>query len=221
MRWSINFLVPVMVLAACVPALAQTPTYKLGRTPSEEEIRAWDIAIGPEGKELPPGSGTAKEGATIFAQKCAHCHGPRGETPFFGGTKRLVGAQGSLTTPDPIRTIGSFWPFATTVWDIINRAMPENQEGSLSPNEVYALTAVLLYWNGIIHETDVMDAKSLPKVRMPNRNGLVPAKPESGCLSWLPRSNACSILNQEEYWARQPKPRRCGEKHSCVGACSH
>ena len=171
MRW-LNLLVPVMALAACVTALAQSPTFNLGRTPSEREIKAWDIAVGPEGKELPPGSGSAKQGARIFELRgCAGCHGPNATE---GPAPRLVGGVGSLNTPNQLRTVGSYWPFATTIWDFINRAMPLNQGGWLSADEVYALTAFLLYRNGIIQENDVMDAKSLPKVQMPNRDGYRP-----------------------------------------------
>jgi len=180
MRCFLNLLAPVIALiagGACVAALAQSPTYHLGRTPSAEEIRAWNIAISPSGKELPPGSGTAKEGAPIYVQKCAKCHGPTGtEAKFLHGA--LVGGKGTLSSPRPLRTVGSFWPYATTLWDWINRAMPLYEEGSLSADQVYALTAFLLYRNEIIKESDVMDAKSLPKVQMPNRNGFVPARLE-------------------------------------------
>ena len=182
MRWS-KLLVPGMVLGACVAAMAQTPTYNRGRTPSEKEIRAWDIAIGPEGKELPPGSGTAREGVKVFALRCARCHGPTGaegpslpnQWPYSGRrrVRSLVGGQGTLNTANRVETVGSFWPFATTVWDFVNRAMPPKEEGSLSADEVYALTAFLLYQNDIIQESDVLDAKSLPKIQMPNRNGFV------------------------------------------------
>ena len=177
MRCFCNLLLAVIVLAACLPMPAQTPDFKLGKTPSEEEIRKWDIAVGPEGKELPPGSGTAKEGANVFAQKCAVCHGPTAEGTEFA--PRLVGGIGTLNTPHPVKTVGSYWPFATTVWDYINRAMPLNAEGSLSPDQVYAVTAFLLYRNGIIQESDVIDSKSLPKVPMPNRNGFIPSEPMS------------------------------------------
>jgi S-disulfanyl-L-cysteine oxidoreductase SoxD len=175
----------VMVVAfnvACAAALAQTPNYSnVGRTPSQAEIHAWDIAIGVEGKELPPGSGSAKEGAQIYAKKCAACHGPNlegGPVLLPEGLPRtaLVGGKGTLTARNPVRTIGSYWPFATTVWDYINRAMPRGQEGSLSPDEVYAVTALILYRNDIIKESDVLDAKSLPKVQMPNRNGFLPSR---------------------------------------------
>ena len=180
MRCTLDLFVPVMALfvgVVSVSAIAQTPKYNVGRTPSAEEIRAWDISVGPAGKELPPGSGTAVEGTKIFAQKCAQCHGPTGtEAKFLHGV--LVGGKGTLGTDHALRTVGSFFPFATIVWDFINRAMPLFREGSLTADEVYSLTAFLLYRNGIIQETDVMDATSLPKVQMPNRNGFVPARLE-------------------------------------------
>ena len=154
-------------------ALAQSPTYGVGSTPSAEEIRAWDISIGPTGKELPPGRGTAKEGAPVFAQKCAACHGA---TLAGGLAPTLLKAEAE---PDvdpwelgrvlPIRS-----PYATTVWDYLNRAMPLNQEGTLTADEVYALTAFLLYKNDVIPEDEVLDAQSLPKVEMPNREGFAP-----------------------------------------------
>jgi mono/diheme cytochrome c family protein len=146
-------------------ALPQSPAYNLGRSPTEEETRAWDIAIGPAGKELPAGSGSAKEGAKVYAQKCAACHGATGTEQQLLGP-RLIGGK-----------IGSYWPFATTIWDYINRAMPRNKEGSLKPDEVYAVTAFLLYKSGIIKESDVMNAESLPRVRMPHRSAFVPSEP--------------------------------------------
>lgn len=178
MRCLLKLLASILAFAACSAALAQTPTYKnVGRTPTQDEIKAWDIAVGPTGRELPPGSGTSKEGATIFAQKCARCHGETGEGSTLG--RALVGGQGTLTSLHPVRTVGSYWPFATTLWDYINRAMPPLQGGSLAPNEVYSLTAFVLYRNGIVkEEDDVLDAKTLPKVQMPNRNGFVPPRLE-------------------------------------------
>jgi mono/diheme cytochrome c family protein len=182
MRSCRDFLVMASLLCfVCVGAQAQGPTYNLGRTPTDGEIRAWDIAIGPAGKELPQGSGTAKEGAQIFGRKCAVCHGPNLEGSKAG--PRLVGGQGTLATPHAVKTVGSYWPFATTIWDYINRAMPRLQEGSLSADEVYAVTAFLLYKNDIIKEGDVIDSKTLPKVQMPNRNGFVPAP----WRDWKPR----------------------------------
>jgi mono/diheme cytochrome c family protein len=171
-----KLLLPVLALTVSITALAQGTTYKVGRSPTKAEIRAWDISIGPEGKELPPGSGTAKQGAAIYAKKCAACHGPTGDGSQLA--PHLLGGKGTLTTLQPVRTIGSYWPFATTIWDYINRAMPQGQGGSLSANEVYALTAFMLFRNSIVGESDVIDAKSLPKVQMPNRNGFIPPRLE-------------------------------------------
>jgi mono/diheme cytochrome c family protein len=177
MRFS-RHLLTAFVLLASGAVLAQTPTYKnVGRAPTKQEIQAWDIAAGPDGKGLPPGQGTAKEGAPIFAAKCALCHGADAEGAKIG--PRLTGGKAEIetfTTFRPIRTLGAYWPYATTVWDYINRAMPRNQAGTLTANEVYALTAFVLSKSNIDKEDDVLDAKTLPKVEMPNRNGFVPPK---------------------------------------------
>jgi len=147
-------------------ALAQSPTYGVGRTPTPEEIRAWDISIGPTGEELPPGKGTAKEGAQLYRAKgCAGCHGAAG----VGGSAPLLKSK-DPANPDlwargrilPLRA-----PFATTVWDYINRGMPLNREGTLTADEVYALTAYLLFINDVVPEDQVLDAQSLPNVKMP------------------------------------------------------
>jgi hypothetical protein len=183
-----SFLLPVMVLLTSGVALAQSPTYKVGRPPTDAEIRAWDNVVGADGKELPPGSGTAIEGEKIYAAKCAFCHGKTGvEGPY----PRLIGGKGTLNTPTPILTTGSFWPFATTIWDYINRSMPRDTEGSLTPSEVYSLTAFLLFKNEIIKETDIMDPKTLVELQMPNRNGFYPVKPESTTKNgnWKPNWN--------------------------------
>lgn len=179
-----NLLVLTLALTGAA-AVAQGPAYQRGRNATEEEIRAWDISIGPDGKELPPGSGTATEGAQIYAQKCAACHGKTGAeihpaklTHMGGAPGPLVGGVGTLSSSKPVKTVGSFWPYATILWDYIRRGMPEFRPGTLTVNEVYALTAFLLFQNGIIKEKDVMDANSLPKVQMPNRDGFVPPKPE-------------------------------------------
>ncbi len=162
-----------LVLCGCIPALAQTPDYKgVGRTPTAEEVKAMDIAVGIDGKELPPGSGTAKLGAPIFAAKCAFCHGASQEGS--AQAPALVGGKGTLTSMHPKMTVGSYWPFATTIFDYIRRAMPRYQEGSLKPGEVYSLTAFLLYRNDIIKEDDVINAETLPKIKMPNRDGFIP-----------------------------------------------
>jgi len=185
MRYFFSLLTAVMVLATCITGLAQS-RLNIGSTPTPEEIKAMDGLIGPSGKGLPPGSGTATDGAKIYAQKCAFCHGKNAEGSRgiggSGGGPRLVGGQGSLNTDTPVRTVGSAYPFATTLWTYINRSMPENRPGSLTADEVYALSAFLLFRNEIIQESDVLDAKTLPKIQMPNRNGfhpVVPAWPES------------------------------------------
>jgi mono/diheme cytochrome c family protein len=173
MRFPFNLLVPVVAVAACVTAAAQTPEYKnVGRTPTAQEVQALDIAIGTDGKELPPGNGNAKTGARLFAQKCVACHGENQEgSPQ---APALVGGKGTLTSLHPKMTAGSYWPFATTIFDYIRRAMPRYQEGSLKVDEVYSLTAFILYRNDIIKEDDVIDATTLPKIKMPNRDGFIP-----------------------------------------------
>jgi S-disulfanyl-L-cysteine oxidoreductase SoxD len=183
-----NILSPAIVLLASGMALAQSPTYKIGRPPTEAEMRQWDNVVGADGKELPPGSGTAVEGAKIYAVKCTYCHGKTGvEGPY----PRLIGGKGTVNTPTPILTTGSFWPYATTIWDYINRSMPRDAEGSLTPSEVYSLTAWILFKNDIIKETDAMDPKTLVELQMPNRNGFYPAKPESTTKNsnWKPNWN--------------------------------
>ena len=164
------FILPAMAVAGAVFAGAQTPDYKnVGRAPTAQEIQAMDIAVSTDGKELPPGSGNAKTGALLFQQKCAACHGENQEGS--AQAPALVGGKGTLTSLHPKMTAGSYWPFATTIFDYIRRAMPRFQEGSLKPDEVYSLTAFLLFKNDVIKEDDVMDQQSLPKVSMPNRNG--------------------------------------------------
>src|SRR5207344_2795780 len=124
-----------MTLAAAVTLLAQSPKYGVGRPATPEEIRGLGTAIAPDGSGLPEGSGTVAAGREVFAAKCARCHGEKLE----GGVGPvLVGGQGTLATAKPLKTVGSFWPYATTVWDYINRAMPFDQPGSLKAPEVYA-----------------------------------------------------------------------------------
>ena len=173
MRWCFRFFATLVALPVCGAVLAQTPDYKnVGRAPTEQEIQAMDIAIGINGKELPPGSGKAKEGARIFKVKCEVCHGANLEgSPT---APALVGGKGTLTSLHPKLTVGSYWPFSTTIFDYIRRAMPRYQEGSLSADEVYSLVALVLYRNEIIKEDDAIDAKTLPKIQMPNRNGFIP-----------------------------------------------
>ena len=167
-----------MAALSLAAAHAQSPDFKnIGRAPSADEIRSWDTTVGIAGKELPPGKGTAKEGAALYAKQCAGCHGASLEGSRRTGPP-LVGGKGSLTTATPIRSIGAFWPYATTLWDYINRAMPRGKEGSLQPDEVYALSAFIFFKNDIIKEDQVLDEKSLPKIQMPNRNNFIPQRLE-------------------------------------------
>lgn len=161
---------PVLLASLALPLSAQSPTYGLGRKATPEQVKKWDFAISPDGKELPPGSGTPEEGSKVYAAKCAACHGRTGKE---GPKDKLVGGFGTLNTEKPVKTIGSYWPYATTVWDYINRSMPFDKPGSLTADEVYAVTAYLLSLNDIIPANEAMDAKSLPQVRMPNRNGFI------------------------------------------------
>jgi mono/diheme cytochrome c family protein len=170
-------IVAALAVLGTVTALAQGPTYQLGRTPSDAEIKARDTAVSPAGRELPPGRGTAKEGAAVYTQKCAACHGPNATgSALHRGLIPLGNAK-------PVKIPFSLVPYATTVWDFINRAMPQSNPGTLTPDEVYAVTAYVLYRNDVVKETDVLDAASLPNVRMPNRDNFLPAQPE-----WNPKT---------------------------------
>ena len=155
-----------LALLMSATAMAQSQTYGVGRSPTAEEIRAWDISIGPHGEELPPGKGTVREGAQLYRTKgCASCHGASGidgKAPILkskAGPDRELWSRGRIL---PLRA-----PHATTVWDYINRAMPLNREGTLTADEVYALTAYLLFINDVIKEDETLDAQTLPKVKMP------------------------------------------------------
>jgi mono/diheme cytochrome c family protein len=153
---------------ACVSAAAAQEGPRLGVPATDGEIAGWDISIGPDGAGLPPGSGTAAAGKAVYDAKCLACHGAEGAGQ---PNDRLVGGEGTLREVAPIRTIGSYWPYATTVFDYIRRAMPYVTPHTLTADETYAVTAYLLARNGVIGEGDVMDATTLPKVVMPNRDG--------------------------------------------------
>jgi mono/diheme cytochrome c family protein len=148
-------------------AFAQAPN--LGKPLTPADIAAWDINVLPDGTGLPPGSGNAAEGARTYTAKCAVCHGENGKG---GANARLVGGD-PIKDMESEKTIANFWPYATTLFDYIRRAMPWRQPRSLSNNEVYALTAYILSLNKIIGENDTMNAQTLPKVRMPNREGFI------------------------------------------------
>ena len=166
----------VMVLGAVAGytyGVAQE-TPNLGRPATPTEIAGWDMSIPPDGTGLPPGRGTPEQGAAVYAQKCQACHGEKGAGQ---PNDRLVGGQGTLTGANPVRTIGSYWPYATTVFDYVRRAMPYTQSQSLTNDEVYAVTAHLLHLNGIIGAQDVINAQTLPQVQMPNREHFILAYP--------------------------------------------
>jgi cytochrome c len=159
-----------------VAIAAESP--KLGKPISEADIAAWSITAMPDGTGLPAGSGTAAQGAPIYAQKCVACHGENGKGGGAPGAGPLAGG-GLLTAGiDAPKTIGNFYGYATTVFDFTKRSMPFNMPQSLTDNEVYALTAYILYLNKIIGENDVIDAKTLPAVKMPNRDGFIIAYPD-------------------------------------------
>jgi len=156
----------------CAPAFAAGPN--LGQPVTHADLAAWEIHVLPDGKGLPAGSGTMAQGAPIFAQKCAFCHGESGKG---GVSAALVGAP-PMRSMDSPKTIANFWPYSTTIFDFIRRAMPWQAPRSLSDDEVYALTAYLLALNKLIGENDVMNAQTLPKVKMPNRDGFIPRFPD-------------------------------------------
>jgi S-disulfanyl-L-cysteine oxidoreductase SoxD len=157
----------LLVLGLAPAGAADEPHFGKPVTPAD--IAAWDISIGPDGAGLPPGKGTVAQGETVFAAKCQACHGEKGAG---GPNDRLVGGAGTIA-PDkaPVKTVGSYWPYATTLFDYVRRAMPWDRPKSLSDDEVYAVAAYVLYLNGVIKEDAVLDAQSLPQVKMPNREG--------------------------------------------------
>lgn len=145
--------------------------FDIGQPVSETNLRSWNIDVGPDGAGLPPGQGSVQAGKAIYETKCMACHGIEGQGQPMD---RLAGGQGTLTSTKPVKTIGSYWPYATTVFDYVRRAMPLDSPQSLSPHEVYALTAYLLNLNGIVDRDTIMNAQTLPKVRMPNQAAFRP-----------------------------------------------
>jgi cytochrome c len=154
----------------------------IGHPVTEAELAPWNIDVAPDGSGLPAGRGSVQQGKSLYDAKCAACHGPEGQgSPM----SRLAGGRGTLTSPNPVKTIGSYWPYATTVFDYVRRAMPPGEAQSLSADETYALTAYLLALNDIIGPDTVMDAQSLPRVQMPNQSAFGtdprPDVSNSGC----------------------------------------
>lgn len=167
--FSLRALVGGTIVAGCVVTAAVA--YDFGRPATPEEIKLWDIDVRPDGKGLPAGSGTVVQGKSIYEDNCAVCHGANGKD---GIKDRLVGGQGTLASSRPIKTVGSYWPYATTLFDYVRRAMPYQAPGSLSVDETYAVSAYILSLNGLLPEDGKLDKESLPKVRMPNRDGFIP-----------------------------------------------
>ena len=150
----------------------------LGKPLTESDIKQWDIAVLPDGTNLPPGSGTAEQGAKIFAQKCSACHGEAGKggvAPYFPA---LVGGQPLTNGIDTVKTIANYYAYATTIFDYTRRAMPYNMPRSLTDDEVYSLTAYILALNKLIGDNDVIDAKTLAQVKMPNRDNFIMPYPD-------------------------------------------
>jgi mono/diheme cytochrome c family protein len=165
---SVSAQAPRPSAAASRPAVPQGPG--LGVPATDALIASWDVSIPPDGTGLPAGSGTVAQGAQIFNTKCIACHGPEGAGSV---NDRLVGGQGTLTSATPVKTIGSYWPYATTLFDYVRRAMPLTAPQSLSNEDVYAVCAYVLYLNGLVPESAVIDGKALTALRMPNRDGFV------------------------------------------------
>lgn len=154
---------------SATPTQAQSP-YGIGRAATPAEIAGWNIDVDRDGSNLPPGNGTVSHGRAVFEQQCAACHGAKGE----GGIgDQLVGGQGTLATPKPVRTVGSYWPYAPTLFDYIRRAMPQNAPQSLSNDDVYAVSAYILNLNGLLPGDATLDARSLSTIKMPNRSMFV------------------------------------------------
>jgi cytochrome c len=172
----------VVVVAALIAGAAvlraQSPTFGVGRAARADEVAAMDITVTPDGHGLPAGSGTAAAGKAIYAARCVTCHGATGKE---GPQDVLVGGRGTLAAPKPLKTVGSYWPYATIVFDYVRRAMPFDHPGTLPADEVYSVTAYVLYLNAIVGEHDVIDQTTLPKVQMPNRDGFVSdPRPDTG-----------------------------------------
>lgn len=160
---------PVAVMLGSPQALALEGP-RLATPAKPEAIAAWSMTVFPDGRGLPPGKGSVTEGQAIYAQRCASCHGVKGGG---GSGPELAGASHGLTGPNPDKTLGRYWPYATTLFDYLRRAMPMDSPGSLGNDQVYALVAYLLHLNGLLQENAEMDAASLVQVKMPNRDGFI------------------------------------------------
>lgn len=164
--------VAIVTMSTSLLANAQDPSrFDIGAVITDSDLAPWNIDVGVDGSGLPEGQGSVREGEAIYEAKCAACHGQNGQGQPMD---RLAGGQGTLTSSAPVKTIGSYWPYATTLFDYVRRAMPLDRPQSLSSNEIYALTAYLLHLNNIVGANAVMDARTLPKARMPNADAFRP-----------------------------------------------
>jgi len=170
-RARLGFTVLAAAAALAVPSFAHAhKTYGIGRTATAEEIKAWDIDVQPDGRNFPRGSGTVAHGKEVYEAKCAACHGDKGQGAM-GDV--LAGGMGSLASPRPVKTVGSFWPYTSTLFDYVRRAMPFNAPQSLSDEDVYAVSGYVLFLNGLLPADATVDAKTLTELRMPNRDGFI------------------------------------------------
>src|SRR5882724_1639435 len=170
LRLKIRVAVAALAVLTSVASARAQSAYGIGRAATPAEIAGWNIDIGRDGSGLPPGSGTVAHGREVFAQQCAACHGEKGE----GGIgDKLAGGQGTIATAKPVRTVGSYWPYAPTLFDYIRRAMPQNAPQSLSNEDVYAVSAYVLNLNGLLAADATLDAKTLAAIKMPNHSMFV------------------------------------------------
>lgn len=168
MSWSKKLLIAAVAVFAPSSWLQ---AQDFGRAAMSSEMALWDIDVRPDGRGLPPGRGSVAQGKLVFQENCVVCHGENG----VGGIKdRLAGGQGSLTSDKPVKTVGSYWPFATTLFDYVHRAMPYQAPGSLSNDETYAVVAYILSLNEVVPADVTLDRTGLPKIKMPNQEGFVP-----------------------------------------------
>ena len=174
-RSQVVFALSFAAIALLAPNANAADAPNLGRVASPDDIARGDLIVSPDGENLPAGSGSVADGAIVYAEKCVACHGADGSG---GPMDRLTGGIGSIGSDDPVKTVASYWPYATTLFDYIRRAMPAAAPQSLSNDEVYAVTAYLLSIDGIIDDDAVMNAETLPEVEMPNRDGFIPWSPD-------------------------------------------
>ncbi len=178
----------VFAIAALVAAPAVAGPFGLGRAAEPDEIAAWDLDVSPDGTGLPEGSGSVSEGEQVFSDNCAACHGDFAEG--LGNWPKLAGGDGTLANQDPVKTVGSYWPYLSTVWDYVHRSMPFGNAQSLSADEVYAITAYILYSNFLVEEDFVLSRDNFTDVEMPNVDGFfVDDRPEAEYAMW--RTEPC------------------------------